>query len=450
MTRISIVAGAVGGLLATAFPASAASLNDVNHIIVIYMENRSFDNLYGLFPGADGLDNAAATATQVDKDGKPYATLPLVIDTSQKDKHADTRFPTNLANKPFDIGKYAAMDTMTGDLVHRFWHEQMQIDGGKMDKFAAVSDAAGLTMGYYDGSGMKLWGWAKRYTLADHFFHAAFGGSFLNHFWLVCACSPRYENAPAGLVAKVDADGKLVSEADQITPDFYAVNTMQSINQPHSAKITDNTKLLPEQDARTIGDELDEKGVDWAWYSGGWNDALAGHPDKLFQFHHQPFAYFKNFADGTEGRSKHLKDLTDMEKAIADGTLPPVVFYKPIGALNEHPGYADVTDGDQHVDQLLSKIEASPIWKDTVVIVTSDENGGFWDHVPPPKVDRWGPGTRVPTLIISPFAKKGTVDHTVYDTTSILKLIETRYGLAPLGTRDRDAGDLTNALDFGG
>src|SRR5215470_15523165 len=90
-------------------------------------------------------------------------------------------------------------------------------------------------------------------------------------------------------------------------------------------------------------------------------------------------AYFKSFADGTDARSKHLKDLTDMEKAIADGTLPPVVFYKPIGALNEHPGYADVTDGDEHVDQLLSKIEASPIWKDAVVIVTSDENGGFWD-----------------------------------------------------------------------
>ena len=94
-------------------------------------------------------------------------------------------------------------------------------------------------------------------------------------------------------------------------------------------------------------------------------------------------------------------------------------------------------------------IEKSPLWKDTVVVITYDENGGMWDHVAPPKIDKWGPGTRVPTLIISPLAKKGYVDHTPYDTTSILKLIETRHGLEPLGTRDAGANDLTNALDLG-
>src|SRR5436190_2606487 len=152
MTRkfsIRSIAASLPFLLAAGLPQSAvaSSLNDVNHIIVIYMENRSFDNLYGSFPSAEGLDNAAATATQLDKDGKPYVTLPPVIDTNTKDKKPDARFPADLPNKPFDIGKYAAMDTMTGDLVHRFWHEQMQIDGGKMDKFAAISDAAALSMG---------------------------------------------------------------------------------------------------------------------------------------------------------------------------------------------------------------------------------------------------------------------------------------------------------------
>jgi phospholipase C len=83
-----------------------------------------------------------------------------------------------------------------------------------------------------------------------------------------------------------------------------------------------------------------------------------------------------------------------------------------------------------------------------VIVVTYDENGGLWDHVAPPKIDRWGPGTRVPTIVISPFAKKGFIDHTVYDTTAILKLIETRFGLAPLGTRDAASGDLTTALDL--
>ena len=95
---------------------------------------------------------------------------------------------------------------------------------------------------------------------------------------------------------------------------------------------------------------------------------------------------------------------------------------------------------------ILKAIQQSPVWKSSVVIVTFDENGGFWDHVPPPVVDRWGPGIRVPTLIISPFARKGYIDHTSYDTTSILRLIEMRFGLKPLGTRDEQAHDLTDAL----
>jgi phospholipase C len=91
---------------------------------------------------------------------------------------------------------------------------------------------------------------------------------------------------------------------------------------------------------------------------------------------------------------------------------------------------------------------ASPAGKNTVIIVTYDENGGFWDHVPPPFIDSWGPGTRVPTIVISPFAKKGFVDHTQYDTTSILALIEHRYNLTPLGSRDAAAADLQNSFSF--
>ena len=440
-TAVAVVAGTLS--------VGAATLKDVNHIIVIYLENRSFDNLYGSFPGADGLSNAGNAATEVDKSGVPYATLPAPIDTNQKPPAVDPHFPADLPNKPFAIDPYVPIDKVTGDLVHRFWQEQMQIDAGKMDEFATYSDAAGLAMGHYDGRKMKLWTWARHYTLADHFFHAAFGGSFLNHLYFVCACVPRYEGAPDGIVAKLDANGNLVRPGpDQVTPDGYAVNTMQPFAQPHSPSVTDPAKLLPPQEMKTIGDELSEKGIDWAWYSGGWNDAVAGHPDKSFQFHHQPFVYFKTFAEGTAEREKHLKDEADLEKAIAEHNLPSVVFYKPIGTLNEHPGYAEIMSGDAHVNDLLARIETSPAWKDSVIIVTYDENGGYWDHVAPPKVDRWGPGLRVPTLIISPFAKRHFVDHTVYDTTSILKLIEERFGLAPLGTRDRDAASLTNALGF--
>jgi phospholipase C len=125
-----------------------------------------------------------------------------------------------------------------------------------------------------------------------------------------------------------------------------------------------------------------------------------------------------------------------------------VAFYKPIGELNEHPGYADVMAGENNAVALLQRIEHSPQWHDTAVIITYDENGGFWDHVAPPLKDRWGPGTRIPTIIVSPYAKRGFVDHTEYDTTSILRFIENRFNLPALGERDAKAGDLQNAFDF--
>ena len=130
-------------------------------------------------------------------------------------------------------------DQKTGDLVHRFYQEQMQIDGGKMDKFAAISDAAGLTMGYYDATNLPLDKLAQQYTLADNFFHAAFGGSFLNHIWLVCACSPTWPNAPAGSIAQVDANGNMVKDG-AVTPDGYAVNTSFTVNSPHPPNITEH------------------------------------------------------------------------------------------------------------------------------------------------------------------------------------------------------------------
>jgi phospholipase C len=144
-----------------------------------------------------------------------------------------------------------------------------------------------------------------------------------------------------------------------------------------------------------------------------------------------------------------LKDGQEFIDAIKSGDLPQVSFYKPIGDLTEHPGYANVLEGDTHVGEILDLIRSNPkIWSRSIIIVAFDEHGGFWDHVPPPQIDRWGPGLRVPAVIISPFAKKGFIDHTTYDTTSILKLIEKRFGLSSLGSRDEHANDLTNALDF--
>ncbi len=408
----------------------------LQHLVVIYLENRSFDNLYGEFAGADGLSNAAATSTQVDATGTAFATLPQV---------SGSPFPATLPNAPFPIEDYVAANLRIRDLVHRFYQEQQQIDGGRMDKFADVSDAKGEVMGFYHTGPLPLAAEAATYTLCDNFFHAAFGGSFLNHIWLIAARTPVFPNAPSALVAQLGSDGSLIRDG-AITPDGYAVNTSFTVNQPHPASVP-AANLVPNQTFATIGDRLSEHHVSWAWYSGGWDDALAGHADPLFQFHHQPFAYFANYADGTAAKAEHLRDESEFIAAAQDGKLPAVSFVKPLGPQNEHPGYADLLTGESHVVDLINAVRNGSDWPTTAIIITYDEHGGFWDHVPPPVVDRWGPGIRVPTLVISPFAKRNFVDHHRYDTTSILALIESRWRLAPLSDRDAAAENMANAFE---
>jgi phospholipase C len=425
-----------------------SAIDRINHVVVIYQENWSFDGLFGTFPGANGLANAGDTVKQTDRDGRPYATLPSSIDNRERPPAPDPRIPAGLPVAPFNLGLFVKAEDTAGNPVHRFYQQQYQINRGKMDRFILWSGVGGLVMSHYDATELPIGKLAQEYVLADNFFHAAFGGSFLNHLWLICACTPRWPEAPAAMRAQVDANGMITKDGD-VTPDGYVVNTAYTVNTPHPTSTTPSSHLLPNLMLPTIGDRLDEKGISWAWYSGGWRDALAGRPHPIFQFHHQPFAYFAKWADGTAAKARHLKDEDDFLRDLERGALPSVSFVKPLGPDTEHPGYASLLKGQEHVAVLVRAIMVSRAWEDTAIIITYDENGGRWDHVPPPRVDRWGPGMRVPTIVISRFAKRRYVDHTYYDTTSIMKLIERRWGLAPLGTRDAAASDLSNAFDSG-
>ena len=162
-------------------------LRRIGHIVVIFEENRSFDNMFGLFPGAHGLNESGPTATQTGPNGEPYAMLPPVKNTNMRPAAIDMRFPAEIPNGPFPIDASVPPSIATGDLIHRYYQEQAQIHGGRMDRFAAISDAGGLVMGYYDLSKTVQWLLAQQYTLGDNMFHSAFGGSFLNHTFLVCA-----------------------------------------------------------------------------------------------------------------------------------------------------------------------------------------------------------------------------------------------------------------------
>jgi len=515
----------------------------VSTIVVIYAENRAFDNLYGNFPGAVGLGEVLdrdgrprpAYIPQRDRDGTVLPVLPPtwhgVTATGYQPVVTQTQ-SMGLPNAPFSIehaftaqsGVTLGTSTITRDLVHKFFEHQMQIDGGKNDGYAAWSDAGGLAMGYWDTSGSALYALAREYVLADHFFQGAFGGSFLNHQYLICACAPEYPSAdtapahPSIAILEKDAAGhdlprlKTAAKSPQsaldgrpvfalsgnITPanyfgdgKFYAVNTMQPAFQPsgNPPAVGDGSELyadpanattLPPQSAATIGDRLDAKHVSWVWYAGAWNAALADGrqpPDKVrraiyapetpagspdFQPHHQPFNYYAKFdpATGAAARAAHLKDYDELIADATAGRLPAVVFYKPQGNLNQHAGYASIADGDAHIADLVAKLRASPQWRGMVIVITYDEFGGAWDQVAPPRGDLLGPGARIPAIVISPLAKHATVDHTPYDTASVLRLITRRFDLESLPgivRRDRaiaehgepPLGDLTNALDLG-
>ena len=524
----------------------ARPLSRIEHIVVIYEENHSFDNLYGGWGQAvNGLAKASAAAAdhpQIGQNGTPYTCLEqddvnlasLAADCT--DSTTKRTFTSAFPNAPFAIDKYIppAATTCprasvaykekykrgvpkgkglpggcTRDLVHGFYQAQYQLDGEKQDRFVTGSDALGLAIGYYNTKKLPIWAWLHRaghpaYAILDNFFQAAFGGSFLNHQWLIAAATPVYRNPPAALKLHsiVDSNGMPTSyplykatsrrvHDGPLTVDCpspvlrlacgdYAVNTMEPESQPSGT----HYKVLPLQRAPTIGDELSAAGIDWAWYSGGWSNA-AGQvggpgwtngtgpkcsdrasrpnprfpycPNKLFQFHHQPFNYYENYAEGAPGRV-HLRDEEEFiqlaQSSKTSCNLKPVSFVKPLGQENEHPGYASEHLGSDHLVSLLKAIESGKCARDTMVIVTYDEFGGQWDHVPAPGQggtlgphDIWGPGPRVPALVISPFLLGDfVVDHTQHDTTSILATIEHRFRLAPLSSRDAAVKDLSSVF----
>ena len=495
----------------------------VKTVVVIYAENRSFNNLFADFPGVEKPLSAltAKDFQQRDRDGSVLPALPpswggvLQVGPQTVDGvtyPSEVQFQQNLPNAPFALkgpqGEDLPLSLVTRDLWHVFYQNQMQINGGKNDGFVAWGDSGGLVMGHYAQSryALRLWDVAKEFVLCDNFFQGAFGGSFLNHQYLISATAPFYPNA-AQSVAKAqiatlqsdDPSGTRLKPLDTspasamtgppqfgpsaLTPDGYGVNTLAPpywptwIRDPQNPDYSkpDLPNVLVPQTHEHIGDKLSKKNIDWAWYAGAWQATLEQFKDSggipkipNFQYHHQPFNYFKQ--QGPQNPAERARRLRDgglgdessTNRFFADaqaGKLPAVSFYKPQGNLNMHAGYADVASGDRHIAHALKVLQESPQWKNMVVVVTVDENGGWWDHVAPPQGDRWGPGSRIPAIVVSPHAKRGAVDHNFYDTTSILRFITRLHGLPllqGLATRNdafaargaRGPGDLTATLSF--
>ena len=563
-------ASALCGQFSSTSDSSSKELGKIKHIVVIYEENHSFDNLFGGWEGVNGRSNVHQTGvgdhvTQVDQNGAAYGCLkqldvnltsPPLMNTCQDAAHGITA--SNFLNTFFTIDDFikpsdvtcppitnafafangidknnppagARPGGCTRDLVHEYYQEQYQLHGGMQDRYMSGSDSAGTTMGVYDTTQLPLYKYLHEkghpdYAIADNFFQAAFGGSFLNHQWLIAAATPvdptgSTGGAHAGSHSIIDSNGMPVAyplytptgpvarnpltvscTASGAPPapaqvcGNWAVNTMQPTPNPQGAF----SQILPLQTAPTIGDRLTNAGDSWAWYSGGWANANGdvsdpgytngtvanpanptngcydpnvdtgvrsgvpvAHwprcPDALFQYHHQPFNYFANFAPGTPGRA-HLQDEADFA-GLVDGSgrratsTTSASSSRSARRTSTRATRARLT-ATRTSPSTLRAIEGSACAKDTMVIVTYDEFGGQWDHVPPPGQgnnngphDVWGPGTRIPALVLAPHLKGDFVvdcDRARHD-------VDHRHDRAPLrarplGSRDATVPDLSSVF----
>jgi phospholipase C len=363
-----------------------AGVEKIQHIVFIVKENRTFDNYFGTFPGADGATSGTISTGQV---------IPL-RHTPDRTKH---------------------------DIDHSWRAAVTAIDGGKMDKFDLIG--GGNVRGEYLAYSQHVerdipnyWTYARTFVLADRMFSSLTGPSFPNHLYTVGAQSGGAINNPnktKGSWGCDSDDGALVQVMDER-------GTI--------------TQQFPCFDFQTVADSLETAHITWKYYAPRYGEG----------------GYIWNALDAI----KHIRQ-TDLwttrvahDSQFADdaknGRLP-AVSWLVTGRASEHPP-ASLCVGENWTVQQLNAIMAGPDWNTTAVFITWDDFGGFYDHVPPPTVDAFGFGPRVPLLIISPYAKHGYISHTQYEFASLLKFVESRYGLAPLTARDRVANAMLDSFDF--
>ncbi len=371
-------------------------IHKIKHIIIIMQENRSFDSYFGTFPGADGIPM---------KNGVPTVAVP------------DPR--TGKMVKPY----HDRNDRNFGG-PHNAIDASADIDGGKMDGFVKMASTknAGLlrakakfynpnltyeahpdVMGYHNGEDIpNYWAYAKDFVLQDHMFEPIASWSFPSHLFMVSAWSAntKVPSDPMSCVSKLDPRNRTAKDP---TPFAW----------------TDITYLLHKRGISWIyyldqGAKLDKddivparprKDVDWLVVPKIWN-VLPGFVDV-----HQ------------DKQMSNVEPLKNFLKAAKAGTLPSVCWIVPNGHDSEHPT-ALVSTGQSYVTNLINAIMRSPDWNSTAIFLTWDDWGGFYDHVVPPKVDELGYGIRVPGIVISPYAKKGYIDHQTLSFDAYLKFIE--------------------------
>jgi phospholipase C len=367
----------------------------IKHVVFVLKENRSFDNLFGRFPRANG------------------ATV--------GDDHGTRRKLTK------------ATDQRAHDIPHCYQCNLASIDGGKMDGFNQTYYADKYAYTQFRPHQLpNYWHWARENVLADNFFASAVGPSFPNHLYAIAA----------------QAGGSL----DNPEQPFPALRRMQERGLAKSwgcdiakggfIQIRDAegklTKVDPCFDFLTEGDLLRRAGIPWASYAAT-NTQLG--------YIWSAYSAIDRYRNNPRLWERYVRPVDDVVRDIEADRLPPVTWITPRFELSEHPEY-NFCYGENWTTEVVNAIMRSPMWRDTAIFLSWDDFGGFYDHVPPVVVDPFGLGVRVPMILLSPYARRGVVDHHLGEFSSVLRFIEDNWGLTQLTMRDRRATDLSYDFDF--
>jgi phospholipase C len=372
----------------------------IKHVVFIIKENRSFDNMFGTFPGADGASTA-------DDKGR---TRPLVHGSQY-----DQRLPH--------------------DLPHDYVAALKAYDHGKMDGFtqSPASDKYAYTQ-LTKGQLPNYWHWAQRFVLGDHFFASVNGPSFPNHLFTIAAQSGGTHDNP--LPPGPKDRGKYKTWGCD-APKSEKVIVVDTEDKEH--------KVSPCFDFKTMGDELTKAGMPWSYYAAPpvpWDQ-----PPSRSGYIWSTYSAIRHIRDNPKTWTQHVFPVQQVVRDIKKGRLAPVTWITPQFALSEHPEY-NFCYGENWTTSVVDSIMRSPAWKTTAIFLTWDDWGGFYDHLPPPQIDKFGLGIRVPFLVISPYAKEGFIDHGHGEFSDVLRFIEKNWGLPHLTKRDAEASDLFQDFDF--
>jgi phospholipase C len=408
---------------------SAAGSGKIQHLIYIIQENHSFDNYFGTYSHAIGfLPGLAVPLNPLQLSQgtvKPFRLDPAQpVDIIGDELPPGISDPDQLAatngTSPYNLNS----ESIGRDLSHAWQVAHQAYDNDKMDGFVAA-EGSNLTMGYYDGSEIPYyWDYANHYVLDDNFYSSLMGPSFPNHLYIASGT-----NGPTSL-------------------SYPWVQNNGVINNPGSGFSWGGVTL----DWSTLAEELTNKSITWTWYDGSTNPLAPTIWNVL--------PLFNFFQTHTGILDAHVKNTANFATDIQNGNLPAVSWIIPgswtpptypalcagVGPSEHPPARSDC--GMDYVAYLVNQVMQSPVWQSTAIVITWDDYGGFYDHVAPPQIDQYGEGFRVPTLVISPWAKAHFIDHTHYEFSSLLRLAEDNFNLPVLGTRDSTSNNMTNSFDF--